>query len=67
MARKKRQGKASGPWSKDEVKLLKKIFRNMSTADVAKELGRTIGGVQAKASALGLRKTKKYLKSIGRA
>lgn len=54
------------PWSKSEIRLLKKLFRNMSTADVARELDRTVSSVQTKATVLGLRKTKKYLKSIGR-
>lgn len=58
---------SSDRWSKDEVKLLKKIFRNRSNREVAEQLGRSIPSVSAKASALGLRKTKKYLKSIGRA
>ena len=53
------------PWSKSEIRLLKKLFRNMSTTDVASELGRTVSSVRAKATVLGLRKTKKYLKSIG--
>jgi len=60
-------GQAGKRWSNDEVKRLKKIFRSMSTADVAKELDRGVASVQAKASALGLTKTKKYLKSVGRA
>ena len=64
MARRKRG--VSGPWSKDEVKLLKKIYRSSSNADVAKKLGRSVSSVTAKARALGLSKTKKYLKSIGR-
>jgi len=54
------------PWSKSEIRLLNKLFRNMSTSDVAWELNRTVSSVQAKATVLGLRKTKKYLKSIGR-
>jgi len=53
------------PWSKSEIRLLNKLFRNMSTSDVAWELNRTVSSVQAKATVLGLRKTKKYLKSIG--
>jgi len=62
----KRKQKA-GVWSKDEVKLLKKVFRNMSTKEVAEALGRSATSVQTKASALGLKKTKTYLKSIGKA
>ncbi len=57
----------SGAWSKDEVKLLKQVFRSTSTAGVAKKLRRTVSSVQNKARVLGLKKTKKYLKSIGRA
>ena len=54
-------------WANDEIKHLKRIFRNMSTEDAAKELGRSVTSVQAKAFTLGLRKTRKYLKSIGKA
>jgi hypothetical protein len=54
-------------WTKEEVKHLKRIFRNMRTADVAKEMNRTVPSVQQKAIILGLKKTKKYLKSIGKA
>ena len=64
MAKRKQK---SGAWSKDEVKLLKKLFRSTSTAAVAKKLNRKAASVQSKAMALGLKKTKKYLKSIGRA
>jgi hypothetical protein len=53
------------PWSKDDVKKLKKIFRNTNTKDVAKELKRSYAATQAKASQLKLTKTKKYLKSVG--
>ena len=62
----KRKQKA-GVWSKDEVKLLKKMFRSTSTKEVAEKLGRAVRSVQAKARALGLKKTKMYLKSIGKA
>ena len=57
---------SKGSWSKDEVKKLKKIFRNSPTKDVAKELGRPLDAVKKKASRMGLTKTKKYLRSIGR-
>ena len=53
-------------WSKEEVKELKKIYKNRSTKEAAKQLGRKETSVQAKASALGLKKNKTYLKSIGR-
>jgi hypothetical protein len=56
----------TGAWAKDEVKQLRKIFRNSATADVARELGRSLASVQAKATALGLTKTKTYLRFLGR-
>ena len=61
----KRKKAARSEWSKEEVKTLKKMFRNTSTKEVAEALGRSALSVQAKASALGLKKTKTYLKSVG--
>jgi len=52
-------------WSANDIKRLRKFYRNMTTVQVAKKLGRTVTSVQAKAFALGLRKTKKHLKSMG--
>ena len=63
----RRRKRAKGRWSKNETKLLRKTFRHTSTADVATKLRRSVASVQTKASALGLRKTKKYLRSIGKA
>ena len=57
----------SGEWSKDEMKLLKQLFHSTSTAEVAKKLNRKAASVQSKAAMLGLKKTKKYLRSIGKA
>lgn len=56
-----------GRWSSDEIKLLKKLFLNASTREVAGELGRSAKSVEQKASKIGLKKSKKHLKSIGRA
>lgn len=67
MAKRSKTRTKSGQWSKDEVKKLKATFRRMSTAEAAEEFGRSVGSVSAKAYSLGLRKTKKYLKSIGKA
>lgn len=61
---KRKSSKAGQPWSKDEVKLLKQTFRNTITREVAEKLGRSLPSVQAKATELGLRKTKKHLKSM---
>ena len=56
-----------GLWSKSEVNLLKKLFPNNPTAEVAAKLGRPTESVKKKASRMGLRKSKKHLKSLGRA
>ena len=55
-----------GLWSKSEVALLRKLFPNNTTAKVAARLGRSLDTVKKKASRMGLKKTKKYLKSLGR-
>ncbi|MHC4075454.1 MAG: hypothetical protein ACYSRR_04615 [Planctomycetota bacterium] len=64
MAKKKLK---KGLWSKRELATLKKRFSNMLTAEVATMLGRPLEAVKKKASRMGLRKSKKHLKSIGRA
>ncbi|MCP4258960.1 MAG: hypothetical protein GY774_15865 [Planctomycetes bacterium] len=56
-----------GLWSKSEVSLLKKLFPNSPTAKVAASLGRPTEAVKKKASRMGLKKTKRYMKSLGRA
>ncbi len=55
-----------GLWSKREISLLKKLFPNNPTANVAARLGRSTDTVKKKASRMGLKKSKKYLKSLGR-
>lgn len=55
-----------GLWSTRDVNLLKKHFPNTPTAKLAKKLGRKVDAVKKKASRMGLRKSKRYLKSIGR-
>jgi hypothetical protein len=63
----KRQKLVRGSWSPSEVKLLKKLFSTDATAKVAAKLGRPTDAVKKKASRMRLRKTKKHLRSIGRA
>jgi hypothetical protein len=58
--------KAPKLWKPAEVKLLRKLFPNTPTSKVAKELRRKTDAVKNKASRMGLRKSKKYLRSIGR-
>ncbi len=54
-------------WSRGEVAQLRKLFVSNSTKDVAKQLRRSVKSVGQKASRLGLKKTKRYMKSLGRA
>jgi len=67
MAKKKKKKLVKGLWSKSEVSLLKKLFSNNPTAKIAAELGRSVDTVKKKASRMGLRKSKKYMRSLGRA
>ena len=55
----------TGVFSKDEIKVLKKMFPNTKTKELAKKLNRKSKSVQARASKLGLKKTTKYLKEMG--
>ena len=63
----KRKKLVTGEFSTNEVKILKKMYGSTSTKEVASKLGRKIKSVEGKASKLGLKKTKKYLKGIGHA
>ncbi len=68
MAKKKKKKKLiKGLWSKSELALLKKLFPNNPTAQIAANLGRPNDAVKKKASRMRLRKSKKYLKTLGRA
>ena len=58
---------ARKPWTKEDVKRLKQIFKNRTTKKVAEELGRTLKSVQGKATKLGLKKEKGYLKKVRKA
>ena len=70
MAKKKAAKKKASPrgtWTAKDLATLKKLFPTTATAQVAKKVGRKVDAVKKKASRMGLKKTKKYLKSIGRA
>lgn len=69
-AKKKKAAKrrrARGLWSAEDVALLRKLFPTNPTSKIAKQLGRKTDAVKKKASRMRLRKSKRYLKSIGRA
>jgi hypothetical protein len=70
MAKKKKVAKKKalkGLWTKADTNLLKKLFPNNPTSRIAAKLGRKTDAVKKKASRMKLRKSKKYLKSLGRA
>ena len=68
MAKKKKVKKKDYKlWTKTEVNLLKKLFPTNPTSKIAKKFGRKIDTVKKKATRIGLSKSKRYLKSIGRA
>lgn len=67
MAKKKRKKLVKGTWSKSDLSLLKKLFANNPTAEIAARLGRPFDAVKKKASRMRLRKSKRYMKSLGRA
>ena len=72
MAKKKAKKKTAkkrsrGFWSASDLAKLKKLFPSNPTSKIAKAVGRKTDAVKKKASRMGLKKTKRYLKSIGRA
>ena len=68
MAKKKKRTKLKkGLWSKGELSKLKTLFPNNPTAKISATLGRPNDAVKKKASRMGLRKSKRYLKTLGRA
>jgi len=71
MAKKKKAAKKKrapkGQWKPSEVALLKKLFSTNPTAQIAKQLRRKTDAVKKKASRMGLRKAKKYMRKLGRA
>jgi hypothetical protein len=62
-----RSRRAPTGWTPNQVSTLKRLFPNNPTAKIAKKLGRKTDAVKKKASRMGLRKSKRYLKSLGRA
>jgi hypothetical protein len=62
-----RKRKAPKPWTPAEVKLLRQQFPTNPTSRIAAQLRRKTDAVKKKASRMKLKKSKKYLRSIGRA
>ncbi|MCJ7730228.1 MAG: hypothetical protein MUO27_10190 [Sedimentisphaerales bacterium] len=55
-----------GAWSKRDLNLLIRLFPDTATAKIAAKLGRPNDAVKKKASRMRLRKSRRYLKSLGR-
>jgi hypothetical protein len=55
-----------GSWTRDDVKQLKRLFPDRPTAEVAASLGRPTEAVKKKASRMGLKKSRRYMRSLGR-
>jgi hypothetical protein len=51
-------------WSKEELSVLRRNYRNHSTFYVASMLGRTEECTKKKANRMGLKKTKTYLRTF---
>ena len=62
----KKKKAIKGAWLNSDVNLLKKLFATNPTAQIAAKLGRPTEAVKKKASRMGLRKSKKYMRSLGR-
>jgi DNA-binding CsgD family transcriptional regulator len=54
-------------WSAKEIELLKKLYPHRNSQEVADKIGRSVNTVRVRACKLELKKSKKYLKTIGRA
>jgi len=59
--------KSKGRWSAKDLSTLKRLFPTTPTSKVAKKVGRKTDAVKKKASRMKLKKSKVYLKRIGRA
>jgi hypothetical protein len=53
-------------WTRDEIAILKRLYRTHSNAEIAKELGRTVSSVVFKGYRLGLSKGVRRLREMGR-
>jgi hypothetical protein len=53
-------------WTKEEVALLKRLYRTHSNAEIAEILGRKVSSVVFKGHRLGLSKGARRLKEMGR-
>jgi hypothetical protein len=55
-----------GRWTPADIRTLKKLFPHSDSGEVAAAMNRPYQAVRKMASRMGLRKTRKYMRSIGR-
>lgn len=53
-------------WSKDELRLLRRLYPTTSNTEIARRLGRSVKSVSSKGAALGIKKTETRLETMGR-
>ena len=64
--KKKTTSRVRPRWTKEEVALLKRLYRTHSNAEIAQILGRKVSSVVFKGHRLGLAKGARRLKEMGR-
>ena len=55
--------KLGEPWTEHELDVLRRRYANEATADIARDLGRTVGATYARAKAIGAKKSREFLAS----
>jgi transcriptional regulator of aromatic amino acid metabolism len=51
-------------WTQEDLKLLKKLYPNTLTTELAERLKRSAGSIKTRARQLGVRKSESYFKAI---
>jgi len=62
---KARRNRVRPRWTREEVSLLKRLYRSKSNAEIAEALGRKVSSVVFKGHRLGLSKGARRLKEMG--
>jgi DNA-binding NarL/FixJ family response regulator len=58
-------GQVKKRWTKQQIRVLKRLYKSHSNADIAKEIGRKEASVVYKAHRLGLYKSVRRLREMG--
>jgi len=62
---KARSNRVRPRWTKEEISILRRLYRRNSNADIAKAIGRKVSSVVFKGHRLGLSKGARRLKEMG--